>query len=152
MQIIIPKNGAHVDASAHIEGHAFHAGTVELKDGGNALGTVPVTGNKWVYAHAEAWAVGEHTIHATAVSGGIRSPEAQVAFTVEKRNLNVSYQFTGSWSDSSSGVEEHVYSYNIVLTADTKSVERWRLGFKQLPAKAHLATMFTDIVLGHGDQ
>ena len=148
VQIITPKNGAHVDASARIEGHAFNAGTVELRDGANSLGTVPVAANKWVYANTAGWALGEHTVHATAVSGGIRSPEAQTTFTVEKRNLKVSYEFTGSWSDSSSGHEEQVYSYNIVLTADTKSVERWRLGFKQLPAKAHLAKMFTDIFWG----
>ncbi|MDN3243159.1 peptidase inhibitor family I36 protein [Glycomyces tritici] len=148
VQITTPKNGAHVDDSAHIEGHAFHAGAVELKDGDTALGTVPVTGDMWAYAHAEAWALGEHTVHATAVSGGIRSTEARTTFTVEKQNLNVTYQFSGSWSDTTSGVEEHVYSYNIVLTADTKSVERWRLGFKQLPAKAHLAKMFTDTFWG----
>ncbi|MCH7230288.1 peptidase inhibitor family I36 protein [Glycomyces sp. L485] len=148
VQITNPKSGAHVAASARIEGHAFNAGTVELKDGGNDLGTVPVISNNWAYAHTEGWAVGEHTVHATAVSGGIRSTEAQATFTVEKPNLDVSYEFSGSWSDSSSGVEEHVYSYNILLTADTKSVQQWRLGFKQLPAGTHLPKTFTDTFWG----
>ena len=151
VQITNPKNGEHVDDSAHIEGHAFHAGTVELRDGDTALGTVPVTSNKWAYAHAEAWAGGEHTIHATAVSGGIRSPEAQTTFTVEKRNLKVSYKFSGTWLEG----KGQVYSYNIVLTADTKSVERWRLGFKQLPAGTQLSEMFTGkfwgVVIKDGD-
>lgn len=148
VQITTPENGAHVDDSARIEGHAFNAGTVELNDGGNALGTVPVIGNKWAYAHATAWALGEHTIHATALSGGNRSPEARTTFTVEKRNLNVSYRFSASWSDSSSGTELHMYSYNILLTADTTSVHRWRLGFKQLPAGTHLAESFVDTFWG----
>jgi hypothetical protein len=143
VQITTPKDGAHVDASARIEGHAFNAGVVELEDGTNALGTVPVISNKWAYAHAEDWTIGEHTVHATAFSGGNRSNEAQTTFTVERRNLTVSYTFTQSWSDSSSGVEEQIYSYNIVLKAGTRDVHRWRLGFGQLPAKAHLANMFT---------
>jgi hypothetical protein len=143
VQITTPENGAHVDDSARIEGHAFNAAIVELTDGGSALGTVPVISNKWAYAHAEDWALGEHTIHATALSGGNRSPEAQTTFTVDRRNLTVSYEFTQSWSDSSSGVEEQIYSYNITLKADTRDVHRWRIGFGELPAKTHLADMFT---------
>jgi hypothetical protein len=144
VQITTPKNGAHVDAAARIEGHAFNAGTVELKDGGKDLGTVPIAGDKWVYANTAEWAVGEHTVHATAVSGGTRSPEAQTTFTVEKRNLKIAYKFSSSWAEG----QGQLYSYDIVMTADTKSVERWRLGFKQLPAGTHLSKTFTDVFWG----
>lgn len=144
VQITNPKNGAHVDTSARVEGHAFHAGTVELTDGDKALGTVPVTSNKWVYATDAGWATGEHTVRATAIAGGIRSTEAQTTFTVEKQNLKVSYKSSGSWSEG----EGQLYSYNIVMAADTKPVERWRLGFGQLPAGTHLSKTFTDTFWG----
>ncbi len=144
VQITSPKNGARVDDAARIEGHAFNAATVELKDGDKGLGGVPVVGNKWVYTGTAPWATGEHTVHATAVSGGMRSPEAQTTFTVEKHNLKVSYKYSSTWQ----GEGGQIYSYNIVMTADTTAVERWRLGFKQLPAGAHLAKLFTDVFWG----
>ncbi|QSB06804.1 peptidase inhibitor family I36 protein [Natronoglycomyces albus] len=148
VQITNPKNGSHVDASAHIEGNAFNAEAVEVKDGDRILGTTPVNSNKWAYANTSEWTLGEHTVHATALAGQNRSTTTQSTFTVEARNLTVSYKYSGSWSDSSSGTEEHIYSYNIVLKAGTTPVERWRIGFGQLPAKTHLAKQFTDTFWG----
>lgn len=148
VEILHPGEGKKVGARTPVEGIAFNADKVDLKDNGTALSPSPsVTDNKWSFTPADGWTVGAHTVTAVAVKSGTqeKSDEAKRGFTVEKKNLTVGYEFTrGPWQEYG----KYVYSYKITMTADKTDVKRWRLGFEQLPAGCLLYPSFVQSFWG----
>ncbi|MEV5880776.1 hypothetical protein AB0L75_42725 [Streptomyces sp. NPDC052101] len=133
VQIVAPKDGAKVDAETPVDGIALNADTVELAEGSTPLGKAPVTSGRWTFIPKGGWAMGSHTVTAVAVKGEGKSPQAKVGFTVEKKNLTVAYKLVQDpWEDWET--KGWIYPYDITLKAGATDVERWRVGFGELPS------------------
>ncbi|MFI1768935.1 hypothetical protein ACH41H_43850 [Streptomyces sp. NPDC020800] len=152
-QIVSPKDGAKVDAGTPIDGIALNAETVELAEGSTQLGSVPVIGDRWTFTPKDGWTVGSHSVTAVAVKGTQKSQEAKVGFTVEKKNLTVTYKLVQDpWQDWET--KGWIYPYDITLKAGATDVTRWRVGFGQLPAGTapfkEFATNFWGMIIEDG--
>ncbi|MFF7755010.1 hypothetical protein ACFZCP_38615 [Streptomyces sp. NPDC007971] len=88
-----------------------------------------------------------------AVKGAQKSQEAKVGFTVEKKNLTVTYELVQDpWQDWET--MGWIYPYDITLKAGATDVTRWRVGFGQLPAGTapfkEFATNFWGVIIEDG--